>query len=106
MEPETREARLQRIEKAKEEVREVHEGIKQVNRDILSVAGGDRLVNWDKYFGAGLYGAFLSIAAGLLILGFPALVSYIVGIFLIARGAIEAFKYAQRKVAQKVGKLV
>jgi uncharacterized membrane protein HdeD (DUF308 family) len=97
---------MEPIEKVKGDAREVGEGIKQVNRDILVMAGGDRMVNWDKYFGMGLYGAFLSIACGLLILGFPALVSYIVGIFLIARGAIEAFKYAQRKVKQKVAKLV
>jgi hypothetical protein len=97
---------MEHIEKAREEVKELRDGVRQVNKDILSVAGGDRLVNWDKYFGAGLYGAFLSIAAGLLILGFPMLVPYIVGIYLLLKGVLEAFKYTQRKVRQAVIKMV
>jgi len=94
------------VQKAKQDVKELREGVRQVNKDILSVAGGDRLVNWEKYFGVGLYGAFLSMAAGLLILGFPNLVSYIVGLFLVAKGALEAFRYTKRKVQQTVTKVM
>jgi uncharacterized membrane protein HdeD (DUF308 family) len=83
-------------------VKEVHQEVKKVNRDILGVAGGERLVNWDKYFGMGLYGAFLSIAAGILILGFPNLVSYIVGLFLVCKGGLEAVRYTKRKLASAI----
>jgi hypothetical protein len=89
---------MEPIEKAKE----VREGVKQVNRDILAAAGGDRIVNWDRYFGMGLYGAALSVVAGILILAYPDLVPYIVGLFLIAKGALEALRYTKRKLAKAI----
>lgn len=89
---------MEPAEKLKQDAKEIHEGVKKVNKDILVMAGGDKLVNWENYFGMGLYGAFLSIAAGILILGFPLLVPYIVGVFLVLKGLLEAFRYTKRKV--------
>jgi len=75
---------------------------KQVNKDILAVAGGDRIVNWDKYFGMGYYGAVLSVIAGILILAYPNLVPYIVGLFLIAKGFLEATRYTKKQLKKMV----
>jgi len=66
-------------------------------KDLLKVAGADKMVEWEKHFGASLYGALLSIIAGILIFAFPGLVTYIVGLYLILRGVIELFRYAKRK---------
>ena len=73
-----------------------------VKKDILRATGGDKIVDWDRHFGMGLYGAVLSIAAGLLILIFPALVPLIVGLFLVIRGCLELFRYSKRKVVGAV----
>lgn len=88
-----------KAEEARQKAREVHDEVKQINRDILTVAGGDRVVNWDKYFGMGYYGAVLSVIAGMLILVFPDLVPYIVAIYLIARGFMEALRHTRKQVA-------
>lgn len=73
-----------------------------VKKDILRVTGGEKIVDWDRHFGMGIYGAVLSITAGLLILIFPALVSIIVGLFLVLRGCLELFRYSKRKVVTAV----
>jgi len=95
---ESREKARIAAQEAREKAREVHEGVKQVNKDILAVAGGDRIVNWDKYFGMGYYGAVLSVLAGMLILVFPDLVPYIVALYLITRGFMEALRHTKKQV--------
>jgi hypothetical protein len=92
----------EKAREAKEKAKEVHEGVKQINKDILVVAGGDRVVNWDKYFGMGYYGAVLSVIAGILILAYPNLVPYIVGLFLIAKGFLEATRYTKKQLKKMV----
>ena len=94
-------ARLAALE-AREKAREVHEGVKQINKDILVVAGGDRVVNWDKYFGMGYYGAVLSVIAGILILMWPNLVPYIVAVYLIFRGFMEALRHTKSQLKKAI----
>lgn len=94
-------ARLAALE-AKEKAKEVHDGVKQINMDILAVAGGDRVVNWDKYFGMGYYGAVLSIIAGALILVYPNLVPYIVAVYLIFRGFMEALRHTKSQLKKAI----
>lgn len=66
-------------------------------KEFLKVAGADKMVEWDKHFGASLYGALLSISAGILIFAFPNLITYIVGLYLILRGILELLRYGKRK---------
>ncbi|MDD4308061.1 MAG: DUF3096 domain-containing protein [Thermoplasmata archaeon] len=94
-------ARLAALE-AKERAKEVHQGVRQVNKDILAVAGGDRIVNWDKYFGMGYYGAVLSVIAGILILAYPDLVPYIVAVYLIFRGFMEALRHTKSQLKKVI----
>ena len=72
-------------------------------KEFLRVAGAEKMVEWDKYFGMGLYGAVLSIGAGILILSFPGLVTYIVGLYLILRGVLEFLRYGKRKTFGMIG---
>lgn len=92
----------EKAKEAKDKAKEVHEGVKQVNKDILAVAGGDRVVNWDKYFGMGYYGAVLSIVAGILILAWPNLVPYIVAVYLIFRGFMEAMRHTKSQLKKMI----
>jgi len=94
-------ARLAALEASKK-AKEVHNGVKQINKDILAVAGGDRIVNWNKYFGMGYYGAVLSVIAGILILAYPDLVPYIVAIYLIFRGFLEALRHTKSQLKKVI----
>jgi hypothetical protein len=73
-----------------------------LKRDILRVSGGEKVIEWDRYFGMGIYGAILSILAGLLILIFPWLMTFIVGVFLILMGIWELLRHTKRKVVSVV----
>jgi uncharacterized membrane protein HdeD (DUF308 family) len=71
-------------------------------KGALKFAGGEKMVEWEKYFGAGPYGAALSIGAGALILAFPGLMTLTVGAYLIIRGVLEVFKYTRLKSLRAV----
>ena len=73
-----------------------------IKKDVLRVTGGERITDWNKYFGIGLYGAILSLGAGILILVFPSLITVIVGLYLIFRGLLELLRYSKRKVIKSL----
>jgi hypothetical protein len=79
------------------------DAMKERVKRAIKFAGGENMIEWEKYFGTGPYGAALSIGAGALILAFPDLMTLIVGAYLIIRGALEIFKYTRLKSMRVVG---